>query len=73
MRRAEQLRDSIRGSELQIVKGAGHMVHYLATRQVVRAVESVAEAALAKSQVDQGAEERSRSWTPSRLADALTA
>ena len=30
--RAERLRDSIRGSELQIVKGAGHMVHHLVPR-----------------------------------------
>ena len=44
-RRAEQLAAKIRGSELQIVKGAGHMVHHLAPRQVAQAVESVAEAA----------------------------
>jgi hypothetical protein len=29
---------------LQIVKGAGHMVHHLAARQVAQAVESVVEA-----------------------------
>ena len=46
-RRAEQLRDSIRGSELQIVKGAGHMVHHLAPRQVAQAAESVAAASRA--------------------------
>src|SRR3954464_5048556 len=40
-RRAEQLRDRIRGSVLQIVKGAGHMVHHLAARQIAQAVESV--------------------------------
>jgi pimeloyl-ACP methyl ester carboxylesterase len=44
-RRSEQLRDRIPGSVLQIVKGAGHMVHHLAARQVAEAVESVAEAA----------------------------
>jgi pimeloyl-ACP methyl ester carboxylesterase len=43
-RRSEQLRDSIPGSVLQIVKGAGHMVHHLAARQVAQAVESVVEA-----------------------------
>lgn len=43
-RRSEQLRDAIRGSELQIVPGAGHMVHYLAPRQVAQAVEKVVEA-----------------------------
>jgi hypothetical protein len=47
-RRSEQLRDSIEGSELQIVKGAGHMVHHLAPRQVARAIESVAEASRAR-------------------------
>jgi pimeloyl-ACP methyl ester carboxylesterase len=49
-RRSEQLRDSIRGSELQIVKGAGHMVHHLAPRQVAQAIESVVEASLARAQ-----------------------
>src|SRR4051812_4383811 len=44
-RRSEQLRDSIPDSVLQIIKGAGHMVHHLAARQVAKAVESVAEAA----------------------------
>jgi pimeloyl-ACP methyl ester carboxylesterase len=43
-RRSEQLRDSIIGSVLQIVNGAGHMVHHLVPQQVTRAVESVAEA-----------------------------
>jgi pimeloyl-ACP methyl ester carboxylesterase len=40
-RRSKQLRDSIPGSRLEIVKGAGHMVHHVATRQVAQAVESV--------------------------------
>jgi pimeloyl-ACP methyl ester carboxylesterase len=43
-RRSEQLRDSIPGSVLQIVNGAGHMVHHLVPQQVTRAVESVTEA-----------------------------
>jgi pimeloyl-ACP methyl ester carboxylesterase len=42
-RRSEQLRDSIPGSVLQIVKGAGHMVHHLVPQQVAQAIESVAE------------------------------
>jgi pimeloyl-ACP methyl ester carboxylesterase len=42
-RRSEQLRDSLPGSRLEIVKGAGHMVHYVATRQVAQAVESVTQ------------------------------
>lgn len=42
-RRSEQLQDRIRGSVLQIVKGAGHMVHHLVPGQVAQAVERVAE------------------------------
>jgi pimeloyl-ACP methyl ester carboxylesterase len=42
-RRSKQLRDSIPGSRLEIVKGAGHMVHHVAARQVAGAVESVAQ------------------------------
>ena len=41
-RMAERLRDCINGSRLQIVKGAGHMVHHLAPQQVAQAIESVA-------------------------------
>jgi pimeloyl-ACP methyl ester carboxylesterase len=44
-RRSEQLHERIRGSVLQIVKGAGHMVHHLVPGQVAQAVESVVEAA----------------------------
>jgi pimeloyl-ACP methyl ester carboxylesterase len=40
-RRAEQLRSAIKGSVLYVIQGAGHMVHYQATRQVVEAVEAV--------------------------------
>lgn len=43
-RRSERLAANIRGSVLQIVKGAGHMVHHLAPRQVAQAIEDVAEA-----------------------------
>jgi pimeloyl-ACP methyl ester carboxylesterase len=43
-RRSKHLRDSIPGSVLQIVNGAGHMVHHLVPQQVAQAVESVAEA-----------------------------
>ncbi len=46
-RRSEQLAASIQGSVLQVVRGAGHMVHHLAARQVVEAVESVARASQA--------------------------
>lgn len=40
-RRSERLATSIRGSMLRIIKGAGHMVHYLVPRQVADAVEDV--------------------------------
>jgi pimeloyl-ACP methyl ester carboxylesterase len=40
-RGAERLRDSIKDSTLQIVEGAGHMVHYFAPKKVAAAVESV--------------------------------
>lgn len=40
-RRAEQLKAAIRGSALDIVHGAGHMIHYQATAQVTEAVEAV--------------------------------
>jgi pimeloyl-ACP methyl ester carboxylesterase len=40
-RRSRQLAAEIPGSVLQIVEGAGHMVHHLAARQVARAIEDV--------------------------------
>ncbi len=42
-RRAEQLRAAIKGSVLHVVQGAGHMIHYQATRQVAEAVEAMIE------------------------------
>jgi pimeloyl-ACP methyl ester carboxylesterase len=48
-RRSEQLRDTIPGSVLQIVNGAGHMVHHLVPQQVAKVVESVAEASRVRS------------------------
>jgi pimeloyl-ACP methyl ester carboxylesterase len=42
-RRAEQLKAAISGSVLYVIQGAGHMIHYQATRQVVEAVEAVAK------------------------------
>lgn len=41
-RSAEHLRNSIKGSTLQIVERAGHMVHHFAPQKVVEAVKSVA-------------------------------
>jgi pimeloyl-ACP methyl ester carboxylesterase len=42
-RRAEQLKAAVRGSVLHVVQGAGHMIHYQATRQVAEAIETVVE------------------------------
>jgi pimeloyl-ACP methyl ester carboxylesterase len=46
-RSAERLHAEIKGSDLQIVPGAGHMVHHLAARQVAGAIETVAAASRA--------------------------
>ena len=43
-RNSEHLAAKIQGSVLQIVRGAGHMLHHLAPRQVAHAVESMAKA-----------------------------
>ena len=43
-RSAERLHGEIPGSTLEIVPGAGHMVHHLATRQVARTIEAVSGA-----------------------------
>lgn len=48
-RSSEHLAAEIREGVLQIVKGAGHMVHHLAPRQVAQAVERVAEAPHART------------------------
>ena len=39
--RSAQLQEHIKGSSLEIVEGAGHMVHHIAPRQVVQAIEHV--------------------------------
>ena len=44
-RQAERLHAEIQGSELQLVEGAGHMVHHVATSQIVNAIERVMERA----------------------------
>ena len=41
-RRAEELADKIPGSELRVLPGVGHMVHYAAPELVARAVEAIA-------------------------------
>jgi pimeloyl-ACP methyl ester carboxylesterase len=45
-RMSERLAGAIPKSTLQIVRGAGHMVHYFAPQQVVQAIEGVAAAPL---------------------------
>jgi pimeloyl-ACP methyl ester carboxylesterase len=40
-RSSEQLQAEIPGSTLQIIKGAGHMVHHLAAAQITEAVENL--------------------------------
>jgi pimeloyl-ACP methyl ester carboxylesterase len=40
-RRSERLAASIRNSALRIIKGAGHMVHHFAPKQVAQAVDDV--------------------------------
>jgi pimeloyl-ACP methyl ester carboxylesterase len=44
-RNSKRLADEIRDSVLQIVEGAGHMVHHFAPQQVAQAIESMARAA----------------------------
>ncbi|MBS0643739.1 MAG: alpha/beta hydrolase, partial [Proteobacteria bacterium] len=41
VQRAEQLRDAIPGAVLQVVEGAGHMVHHCAPSLVAKAVQRV--------------------------------
>ena len=41
--RSEQLAANIPGSTLQIVQGAGHMVHHVAPGRILAAVESMAD------------------------------
>jgi pimeloyl-ACP methyl ester carboxylesterase len=40
-RRSEQLQSAIPGSRLELIAGAGHMVHHLAPMQVTEAIEDV--------------------------------
>ncbi len=40
---AERLRGAVPQGTLRTVEGAGHMVHHVATRQVVEAIEEVAK------------------------------
>jgi pimeloyl-ACP methyl ester carboxylesterase len=48
-RRAELLKSAIKGSTLYMIEGAGHMVHYQATRKVVEAIEVVANSSLRRN------------------------
>ena len=53
-RHAERLHAAIRGSALQIVPGAGHMVHHLATAEIVQAIAGVASAAFQDTSIGSG-------------------
>jgi hypothetical protein len=59
-RRSEQLAANIPGSALQLVQGAGHMVHHAVPSQVARAVESVADASGANIALARSSFARSR-------------
>jgi pimeloyl-ACP methyl ester carboxylesterase len=48
-RNAERLQASIPGSVLQVIEGAGHMVHHSAPRKVVEAVRQVVSASARRS------------------------
>ena len=52
-RRSKQLRDRIKGSVLETVPGAGHMVHHLVPQQIVRAVDRVVQASQGLTLADQ--------------------
>jgi len=52
-RRSEQLRDNIPGAVLQIVEGAGHMVHYNVPSLIAQAVERVSGAGIGPADEDQ--------------------
>ena len=45
-RNSKRLAGEIRDSVLQIVEGAGHMVHHFAPKQVAQAIERMARAAV---------------------------
>ena len=52
-RHAERLHAAIPGSALQIVSGVGHMIHHVATDQVVQAIEEVARTSGARAPIGQ--------------------
>ncbi len=53
-RQAKRLHAAIPGSTLRIVEGVGHMIHHVATRQVVDAIEDVASKAGHEAPTDGG-------------------
>jgi pimeloyl-ACP methyl ester carboxylesterase len=53
---AERLRGAVRGGTLRIVEGAGHMVHHVATQQVVEAIEEVAKRSAEPAPADQASD-----------------
>ena len=65
-RRSKQLRDRIKGSVLETVPGAGHMVHHIVPHQVARAVDRIVQESQAPTLADQ--EEGSPAFTPNLVA-----
>jgi pimeloyl-ACP methyl ester carboxylesterase len=59
-RHAERLHAIIRSSTLQIVPGAGHMIHHVATPQVVQAISQVAGGSSGRTPVPQPGEHAPR-------------
>ena len=51
-RHAERLHAAVQGSDLQIVPGVGHMVHHVATPQIVQAIEQVVRISDARTPID---------------------
>ncbi len=63
-RQAERLNGAVPGSSLEIVEGAGHMVHHVATDRVVEAVAAVAGESAGSASPD-------RSPRPASRAEAV--
>lgn len=51
---AERLRRAVPSGTVEVVEGAGHMVHHVATRRVVQAIEQLAKVAARRSRPSDG-------------------
>jgi pimeloyl-ACP methyl ester carboxylesterase len=63
-RHAERLHTAIPGSKLQIVPGVGHMVHHVATTQVVQAIEDLSSRPIESTPIVQPAQLARSPQTP---------